>query len=52
MARTVVPFGDPKAVKKWSASLFIDTCKKSYFERKFISESDNAVIQRLTDLIS
>lgn len=52
MARTVVPFGDPKAVKKWSASLFIDTCKKSYFERKFISESDNAVIQRLTDLDS
>lgn len=52
MSRTVVPFGDPKAVKKWSGSLFIDTVKKSYFERKFTSESDNAVIQRLTDLDS
>lgn len=50
--RTVVPFGDPKAVKKWSGSLFIDTVKKSYFERKFTSESDNSVIQRLTELDS
>lgn len=52
MSRTVVPFGDPKAVKKWSGSLFIDTVKKSYFERKFTSESDNSVIQRLTELDS
>lgn len=50
--RTVVPFGDPKAVKKWSGSLFIDTVKKSYFERKFTSESDNSIIQRLTELDS
>ncbi|HRO00344.1 MAG TPA: N4-gp56 family major capsid protein [Nitrobacter sp.] len=50
--RTTVPFGDAKAVKRWSASLFYETLKKSYFERKFISTSDNAVIQRLTDLES
>lgn len=50
--RTNVPFGDPKAQKKWSGSLFIDTVKKSYFERKFTSESDNSVIQRLTELDS
>ncbi|MEY9435577.1 N4-gp56 family major capsid protein [Bradyrhizobium elkanii] len=50
--KTIVPFGDPKAQKKWSGSLFIDTVKKSYFERKFTSESDNAVIQRLTELDS
>lgn len=50
--RTNVPFGDPKAVKKWSGSLFIDTVKKSYFERKFTSTSDNSVIQRLTELDS
>jgi N4-gp56 family major capsid protein len=49
---TTIPFGDPKAQKKWSGSLFIDTVKKSYFDRKFVSESDNAVIQRLTDLES
>lgn len=47
---TTIAFGDPKAQKKWSGSLFIDTKKKSYFERKFISESENAPIQRLTDL--
>jgi N4-gp56 family major capsid protein len=50
--KTVVPVGDPKAVKRWSAELFLDTAKKSYFERKFIGTSDNAIIQRLTDLES
>lgn len=49
---TVIPVGDPKAVKRWSAELFLDTAKKSYFERKFVGTSDNAVIQRLTDLES
>ena len=49
---TTIAFGDPKAQKKWSGSLFVDTVKKSYFDRKFVSESDNAVIQRLTDLES
>lgn len=48
--RTTIPFGDPRAVKKWSASLFVETLSKSYFERKFISTSDNTIIQRLTDL--
>lgn len=47
---TTVAFGDPKAAKKWSGSLFIDTVKKSYFDRKFVAEGENAVIQRLTDL--
>lgn len=50
--RTTIPFGDPKAVKKWSASLFVETLAKSYFERKFIGTSQNAIIQRLTDLES
>lgn len=50
--RTTVPFGDPKAQKRWSASLFIETLSKSYFERKFIGTSDNSVIQRLTELES
>lgn len=49
---TTIAFGDPKAQKKWSGKLFIDTNKKSYFGRKFISESEMAVIQRLTDLES
>lgn len=50
--RTNVPFGDPKAQKRWSASLFIETLSKSYWERKFIGTNDNAVIQRLTELES
>ncbi|EHK57640.1 N4-gp56 family major capsid protein [Allomesorhizobium alhagi] len=52
MAGTVIAFGDPKAQKKWSGSLFIDMVKKSYFDRKFVGEDDNKVIQRLTDLES
>jgi hypothetical protein len=49
---TTIAFGDANAQKKWSGSLFIDTTKKSYFDRKFVSTVDNAVIQRLTDLES
>lgn len=51
MGQTVIPFGDPKAQKKWSGKLFVETLKKSYFER-FIGESDNSIIQRKTDLES
>jgi len=50
--KTTVPVGDPKAIKRWSAELFLDTAKKSYFERKFMGTSDNAIVQRLTDLES
>lgn len=52
MASTVIPFGDPKAAKKWSASLAVDQVKKSYFEKKFIGTSENSVIQRKTELES
>jgi N4-gp56 family major capsid protein len=49
---TTIPVGDPKAVKRWSTELFIDTAKKAYWERKFIGTTDNSFIQRLTDLDS
>lgn len=49
---TTIPFGDAKAQKKWSGSLFIDTRKKSYWDRKFIGTDENNIIQRLTDLES
>lgn len=52
MATTVVPFGDAKAQKKWSANLAVDTRKKSYFENRFIGTSDNSIIQRKTELES
>lgn len=48
--KTIVGVGDPKAVKRWSANLFLDVRSKSYFEKKFIGTSDQSVVQRLTDL--
>ncbi|GJH00220.1 N4-gp56 family major capsid protein [Paraburkholderia terrae] len=50
MSQTVVPFGDVKAQKKWSANLAVDSAKKSYFEGKFIGTDDNSIIQRKTEL--
>lgn len=52
MGQTNIPFGDPKAQKKWSGSLFVAMQRKSYFERKFIGEGDTALIQRKTELDS
>ncbi|PZU85213.1 MAG: N4-gp56 family major capsid protein [Shinella sp.] len=52
MAPTTIAYGDPKAQKKWSGNLFVTTMEKSYFDRKFIGESDEYCIQRLTDLES
>lgn len=52
MSQTVIPFGDPKAQKKWSGKLFIETAKKSYWDQRFVGESDNSVIQRKTELES
>jgi hypothetical protein len=49
---TTIPFGDPKTVKRWSGSLFLDILNKAYFDRKFVGDGDNNVIQRLTDLKS
>ena len=49
---TTISFGDPKAAKRQSGSLFLDITKKSYFDKKFVGDSDNHVIQRLTDLES
>lgn len=52
MATTNIPFGDPRAVKRWSADLAVDVRKKSYFEQRFIGTSENSVIQRKTELES
>lgn len=51
MGQTVIPFGDPKAQKKWSGQLFVEATKLSYFDR-FEGTSDNVVIQRKTELES
>lgn len=52
MTATVLPFGDPKAQKRWSALLANEFTKKSYFTRKFIGEEANSIIQRKTELES
>lgn len=49
---TIIPFGDARAQKKWSASLFIDTMNNSYWSKKFMGQGDAYIIQQLTDLES
>ena len=52
MARTIVGVNDPKAVKRYSSLLAIDTPKESYFGPRLIGEGEPArlPIQRLTEL--
>ena len=52
MTQTVIPFGDVKAQKKWSANLAIDTLEKAYFTKKFVGRGDNNIIEEKTDLES
>lgn len=42
MPRTIVGAGDPKAVKKYSAFLAVDTSRKSYFNKKFMGVGEDA----------
>lgn len=50
--QTVIGVGDPKAIKKWSTDLAIDVNVNSYWSKKFVKASTNAIIQQLTDLES
>lgn len=54
MARTIIGVNDPKAVKRWSGALALDTSQKSYFNQKFMGKGPTAQtpIQILTDLES
>jgi hypothetical protein len=42
MGRTVIGLNDPKAVKKYSGYLAVDTARKSYFNRKFMGVGEDA----------
>lgn len=42
MAKTIIGLGDPKAVQRYSAFLAHDTARKSYFTKKFMSDSEEA----------
>lgn len=50
MAQTVIPFGDPKAQKKWGANLAVDIHQKSYWGRRFIGTGENNIIEQKNDL--
>lgn len=52
MARTIVGLNDPKAVKKYSAALAVDTARKSYFAKKFTGKGEETQmpIMLLTEL--
>lgn len=52
MARTIVGVNDPKAVKRFSGLLAVDTSQKSYFGPRFMKRGADAEvpIQILTDL--
>lgn len=51
MGQTLLKFGSPMAQKRWSGQLFLETIKKSYWD-KFEGKSENSVIQVKNDLES
>lgn len=52
MARTIIGLNDPKAVKRFSAFLAVDTARISYFNRKFmgVGPESGMPIQMLPEL--
>ena len=52
MSQTIVGVNNPIAVKRWSATLFTDMAKESYWASRFMSKAADAPvpIQVLTDL--
>lgn len=52
MAQTIIPWGDPKAQKKWSATLATDVNRNGYWSRKFMGKEQNNIIQERLDIAS
>lgn len=54
MGPTRIGVADPRALKRWSSALAVDTLTSSYFSRKFMSSgtTPNTPIQLLTNLES
>lgn len=52
MAQTIIPWGDARAQKKWSATLAVDTIRKSYWNKKFIGKGENNIIEEKMDVAS
>lgn len=52
MPATVIPWGDPKAVKKWQATLATQVHRNGYFTKRFIGKGENNIIEQKDDLTS
>ena len=50
MASTQIPWGDPKAVKRWSPKLAMDIQRDGYFAKRFVGKGNNNVIEEKTEL--
>jgi N4-gp56 family major capsid protein len=52
MAQTIIPWGDPKAQKKWATTLAVDIARESYWNRKFQGRGENNIIEEKVELTS
>jgi N4-gp56 family major capsid protein len=52
MPQTIVPWGDPKAVKKWQATLATQVHRNGYFSKRFIGKGENNIIEQKDDVAS
>lgn len=52
MSQTIIGVNDPKAVKRYSANLFVDSSREGYFDSHFAGKGENtqAPVQVLLDL--
>ncbi len=52
MSSTTIPVNDPKAVARWAATLFVDSCRESFYDNSMVGQGENAMAPfiALTDL--
>lgn len=50
MATTQIPWGDPKAVQRWSTKTYVDIHKDGYFDKRFVGKGTNNIIEEKTEL--
>lgn len=52
MSSTIIGVGDAKAVQRWSASLFVDIARESFYDNTMVGQGENAMAPfiALTDL--
>lgn len=50
MASTEIAWGDPKAIQRWSPKTAVDIQKDGYFDKRFVGEGSNNIIETKTEL--